>query len=167
MSCFISFSIPSVPLCLQRQMGRVQVLRLCVPPNFGLSLHVQNTSRAECVLKWEETEFLGNWTRYTKHTWVDVQLRRTRPGEADRWWQVKKSTFLTALSLCAYFSAKFLGESSDWGNHFRADRQADLPSQCDVINATVGVPERIPFIAFSTGSVCVQRGQLHRISYLG
>lgn len=99
MSCFISFSIPTVPLCLQRQMGRLQVLRLHVPPNFSLSLRVQNSLRAKCVLKWEKTEVLRNWTRYAKRICPDVQLRRTRPGEADRWWQVKKPAFLAAALL--------------------------------------------------------------------
>lgn len=155
MSCFISFSIPIVPLCSQRQVGRVQILGLCVPPNFGLTLHVQNTLRAECVLKWEETEVLGNWTRYTKHICPDVQLRRMRPGEADRWWQVKKSTFLAAALPMCRLLCQVLRRKQWLRLPLRADRQADLTLQCDVINATVGVSERIPFIAFSTGFVCV------------
>lgn len=99
MSCFISFSIPTVPLCLQRQMGRLQVLRLRVPPYFSLSLRVQNSLRAKCVLKWEKAEVLRNWTRYAKHICPEIQLRRMRPGEADRWRQVKKPAFL-ALPTC-------------------------------------------------------------------
>lgn len=79
----------------------------------------------------------------------------------------KSRNLPSLLSPRADFSAKFLGESSDRDNHFRTDRQTGLPSQCDLINTTVGVPERTPFIALNTGFVCVQHGPLGRISYLG
>lgn len=98
---FYLFLYPNCTFMLAKTSGQGSNSRTLCLPNFGLTLHVQNTLRAECVLKWEETEVLGNWTRHTKHICPDVQLRRTRPGEADRWWQVKKSTFLAAaLPMC-------------------------------------------------------------------